>query len=63
MIKTAKLIKTEKDRHNTPGITSVSEFGNCCMVEGNPYKIRIAVKQKTDRHFIYYFGAVSMKEK
>jgi hypothetical protein len=34
MIKTAKLINTEKDRHDTPCITSVSNFENCCMIEG-----------------------------
>jgi len=63
MIETAKLIKIEKDRHNTPGIASVSEFENYCMIEGNPFKIRIAVKQQANRHFVYYFGAVGMENK
>lgn len=62
MIETAQLINAAKDRHNTPGIASVSEFENCCMIEGNPFKIRITVKQQADRHFIYYFGAVSIEK-
>jgi hypothetical protein len=41
MIETAILIKTGKDTKQTPGIESVSEFENWCMIEGNLYKIRI----------------------
>jgi len=64
MIETAELLNIEKDRHNTPGIDSVSEFINYCMIDGKLYKIRIAVKQQANRRFVYYFGAVSMdKEK
>jgi len=64
MIETAKLINIENDRHNTPGIDSVSEFENYCMIDGKLFKIRIAVKQQANRRFIYYFGAVGMdKEK
>ena len=62
MIETAQLVNTKKDRHNTPGIVSVSEFKNCCMIEGKPFKIRIAVKQQADRRFVYYFGAVSLEK-
>ena len=62
MIETAQLINTEKDRYNTPGIVSVSEFENRCMIGGKLFKIRITVKQQADRRFIYYFGAVSMEK-
>jgi len=62
MIETAQLINTEKDRHSTPGIASVSEFENHCMIGGKPFKIRITVKQQAGRRFIYYFGAVSMEK-
>jgi len=34
MIQTAKLIKTEKDRHNTPWIVAVSEFEDYCIYRG-----------------------------
>jgi len=58
MIETAIMIKTGKDTKHTPGIESVSEFENWCMIEGNLYKIRIVVKKQPDRYFVYYFGAV-----
>jgi predicted transcriptional regulator YdeE len=60
MIKTAKLVTTEKDRHNTPGIEAVCEFENRCLIEGDLYKVRIAVKQQTNRRFAYYFGVVKI---
>jgi hypothetical protein len=61
MIETAKLIKTEKDTKHTPGIESVSEFENWCMIEGNLYKIRIIVKKQPDRYLSSYFGAVGQE--
>jgi len=63
MIETAKLIKTGEDAKHTPGIESVSEFENWCMIDGNLYKIRIVVKKQPDRYFAYYFGAVGQEEK
>jgi hypothetical protein len=60
MIKTAKLISTEKDRYNTPGIEAVSEFENRCMIEDQLFKIRITVKEQVNRRFAYYFGAIKM---
>jgi phospholipid N-methyltransferase len=61
MIKTAKLISTEKDRYDTPGIDSVSEFENRCIIEGELFKIRITVKQQVNRCFAYYFSAIKME--
>ena len=61
MIETAMLIKTGKDTKQTPGIESVSEFENWCMIEGNLYKIRIVVKKQPDRYFVYYFGAIKQE--
>ena len=61
MIETAILIKTGKDTKDTPGIESVSEFENWCMIEGELYKIRIVVKKQPCRYFAYYFGAVGQK--
>jgi hypothetical protein len=58
MIKTAVLVKTEKDNKQTRDIESVSEFENWCRIEGKLYKIRIVVKQQPERYFAYYFGAV-----
>jgi hypothetical protein len=63
MIETAMLIKTGEDTKRTPGIESVSEFENWCMIEGNLYKIRIVVKKQPDRYFAYYFGAIGQDEK
>jgi len=63
MIETAMLIKTGEDTKHTPGIESVSEFENWCMIEGKLYKIRIVVKKQPDRYFAYYFGAVGLDEK
>jgi hypothetical protein len=63
MIKTAVLVKTEKDNQQSRGIESVSEFENWCMIEGKLYKIRIVVKKQPDRYFVYYFGAVGQKDK
>jgi len=63
MIETAELIQTGKDRHNTRGIETVSEFENHCFIEGSLYKIRIAVKQQTNRRFAYYYGAVKINTK
>jgi len=45
MIETAILVRTEKDSKNTPGIESVSEFENNCMIDGKHCKIRIIVKK------------------
>ena len=61
MIETAILIKTGEDTKHTPGIVSVSEFENWCMIEGNLYKIRIVVKKQPDRYFVYYFGAIKQE--
>ena len=63
MIKNAMLVKTTTDMKNTPGIESVSEFENRCIIEGDLYKIRIVVKKQSDRRFIYYFGAVRYETK
>jgi hypothetical protein len=63
MIETAILIKTGEDTKHTPGIESVSEFENWCMIEGKPYRIRIVVKKQPARYFVYYFGAVRQDEK
>jgi len=63
MIETADLVQTEKDRYDTPGIETVSEFINLCMIEGEPYKIRIMVKQQANRRFVYYYGAVKIKNR
>jgi len=60
MIETANFVQTEKDRYNTPGIETVSEFENHCMINGDLYKIRIAVKQQAKRRFVYYYGAVKI---
>jgi hypothetical protein len=60
MIETADLLQTGKDRYNTPGIETVSEFENRCIIEGELYKIRITVKQQANRHFAYYYGAVKL---
>jgi len=62
MIETADLVQTEKDRHNTPGIETVSEFENHCIINGDLYKIRIAVKQQVNRRFAYYYGAVKINK-
>ena len=61
MIETAILIKTGEDTKYTPGIESVSEFENRCMIEGKSYKIRIVTKKQPDRHFVYYYGAVNIE--
>jgi len=61
MIETAILIKTGEDVKHTPGIESVSEFENWCLIEGKLYKVRIVVKKQPDRYFAYYFGAVEQK--
>ena len=61
MLKTAVLVKTEKDNKNTRGIENVSEFENWCKIEGKLYKIRIIVKKQPDRYFAYYYGAVEQK--
>jgi len=58
MLRTAVLIKTEKDNKNTRGIESVSEFENWCRVEGKLYKIRIIIKKQPNRYFAYYYGAI-----
>ena len=58
MVETAILIKTGEDAKHTPGIESVSEFENWCMIKGNMYKIRIVVKKQPARYFVYYFGVV-----
>ena len=63
MIETADLMQTEKDRYDTPGIKTVSEFENRCMIEGEIYKIRISVKQQANRRFVYYYGAVKIDTK
>ena len=63
MVETADLVQTEKDRYNTPGIETVSEFKNLCMIEGKIYKIRIMVKQQANRRFVYYYGAVKIKNR
>jgi hypothetical protein len=63
MIETAELVQTGTDRYNTPGIEAVSEFENCCMIEGELYKIRITVKHHAYRRFIYYYGAVKIESK
>ena len=63
MIRTAILVKTEDDNKNTRGIKSVSEFENWCKIEGKLYKVRIIVKRQTDRHFVYYFGAIVQHSK
>ncbi|MDR1802046.1 MAG: hypothetical protein LBQ94_00430 [Treponema sp.] len=63
MVETAILIKTGEDTKHTPGIESVSEFENWCMIEGNMYKIRIVVKKQPARYFVYYFGAVRQDDK
>jgi hypothetical protein len=63
MIKSAVLVKTEKDNKQTRDIESVSEFENWCMIEGKLYKIRIIVKKQPERYFVYYFGAVEQKSK
>jgi len=63
MIETADLVQTGKDRHNTRGIETVSEFENYCLIEGSLHKIRIAVKQQTNRRFAYYYGAVKNSTK
>jgi len=63
MIETADLMQTEKDRYDTPGIKTVSEFENRCMIEGELYAIRIAVKQQANRRFVYYYGAVKIKNR
>jgi hypothetical protein len=60
MMETAMLITTEKDRYNTPGIEAVSELENRCIIDGELFKIRIAVKHQIDRIFAYYFSAVKM---
>jgi hypothetical protein len=60
MIETADLLQTGTDRYNTPGIETVSEFENRCIIEGELYKIRIAVKQQANRRFAYYYGAVKL---
>jgi len=60
MIKTAFLIKTEKDNKNTRGIESVNEFENQCLIEGKLYKARIIVKKQPHRYYIYYFGVVEL---
>ena len=61
MIETAILVTTEKDSKNTPGIENVSEFENCCWIDGKPYKIRIIVKKQPNRRFVYYYGAISIE--
>jgi hypothetical protein len=63
MIETADLVHTGKDRYNTPGIETVSEFENHCMIAGELCKIRITVKQQADRRFVYYYGAVKINRK
>jgi hypothetical protein len=63
MIKTAVLVKTEEDNKQTRDIESVSEFENWCRIEGKLYKIRIVVKKRPERYFVYYFGAVEQKGK
>jgi len=63
MIETATLIKTGEDTKSTPGIESVSEFENWCMIEGKSYKVRIVVKKQPDRYFAYYFGAIGQDKK
>ena len=63
MIKTAKLVKTDIDEKDTPGIESVSEFENLCRIEGDLHKIRIIVKKQPDRRFVYYYGAVNIEAK
>jgi hypothetical protein len=62
MIRTAVLVKTEKDDKKTRDIESVSEFENRCVIEGKLYKIRIIVKKQADRYFAYYFGAVNRQK-
>ena len=63
MIETATLIKTGEDTKSTPGIESVSEFENWCMIEGKSYKVRIVVKKQPDRYFAYYFSAIGLDKK
>jgi hypothetical protein len=63
MIETATLIKTGEDTKSTPGIESVSEFENWCMIDGKSYKVRIVVKKQPDRYFAYYFGAIGQDKK
>jgi len=58
MVRTAVLVKTEKDKKGTRGIESVSEFENWCKIDGKLYKIRIVVKKQPNRYFAYYYGAV-----
>jgi len=58
MIKSAVLVKTEKDNKQTRGIESVNEFENWCKIEGKLYKIRVIVKKQPTRYFAYYFGAI-----
>jgi len=63
MIETAILKKTGKDTKNTPGIESVSEFENHCVIDGEAHNIRLVVKKQQDRRFVYYYGAVNIEIK
>jgi len=62
MIETAVLLETTKDTKNTPGIESVSEFSNRCKINGEIHNVRVITKKQPDRHFAYYYGAISIEK-
>ena len=60
MVGTSALLDTADDRKNTPGIESVSEFGNHCKINGELYNVRIIVKKQADRYFAYYYSVIKV---